>query len=164
MDGAKDVVAVAALLPDWVGFASHFADQTQFVGFVGLSAGAHEDVEIEDNDVSDEAHNDADVDQGGGVRRAILRAPNRLRGSGQSTKRLRVMKWHRHFLTVQKDSGRKNTLTKVNNLMFSPSRVAARLSMTALALKSFKKNQQSPLGKVDQLTPSLSATVVVRLS
>lgn len=39
-------------------------------------------------------------------------------------------------LTVQKESGRKKTLTKVRSLMFSPSRVAALLSITELALKS----------------------------
>ena len=39
-------------------------------------------------------------------------------------------------LTVQKVKGRKKMLTKVSNLMFSPSFVDVRLSMTALALKS----------------------------
>lgn len=37
---------------------------------------------------------------------------------------------------MQKESGRKKMLTKVRSLTFSPRRVAARLSITALALKS----------------------------
>lgn len=39
-------------------------------------------------------------------------------------------------LTVQKVSGMKKIVTYVRSLMFSPSCVAARLSITALALKS----------------------------
>jgi hypothetical protein len=38
--------------------------------------------------------------------------------------------------TMQKESGRKKMLTNVSNFTFSPKRVAARLSITALALKS----------------------------
>lgn len=40
------------------------------------------------------------------------------------------------WLTMQNDRGRKKMLTNVNNLTFSPSLVDARLSITALALKS----------------------------
>ena len=40
-------------------------------------------------------------------------------------------------LTVQKASGRKNMLTYVNSLTFSPSLVDALLSMTALALNNW---------------------------
>lgn len=39
-------------------------------------------------------------------------------------------------LTVQNDRGRKNMLTKVRSFTFSPRRVEARLSMTALALNN----------------------------
>lgn len=39
-------------------------------------------------------------------------------------------------LTVVKASGRKKMLTKVRSFTFSPNRVEALLSMTALALKS----------------------------
>lgn len=62
MHGEKYVVAFAALLPDGVVFASHFIDEAQFVGFVGLGAGAHEDVEVEDDGVCYQADDDADVD------------------------------------------------------------------------------------------------------
>jgi len=38
---------------------------------------------------------------------------------------------------MQNDSGRKKMLTKVRSLTFSPNLVAARLSITALALNSY---------------------------
>ena len=38
---------------------------------------------------------------------------------------------------MQNESGRKKMLTKVSSFTFSPSRVAARLSITALALNSY---------------------------
>jgi hypothetical protein len=42
------------------------------------------------------------------------------------------------MLTITNESGRKKMLTKVSSLIFSPSWVEARLSITALALKSYK--------------------------
>lgn len=44
---------------------------------------------------------------------------------------------------VQNDNGRKNIETKVKSLTFSPSRVEARLSITALALKSWYCQHES---------------------
>lgn len=41
-------------------------------------------------------------------------------------------------LTVQKANGRKKILTNVRSLTFSPSLVEALLSMTALALNSYR--------------------------
>ena len=53
------------------------------------------------------------------------------------------LKERKQALTVQNDSGRKNMLTKVRSLTFSPSRVDARLSMTALALKSYTRELEN---------------------
>jgi len=44
--------------------------------------------------------------------------------------------WGVEIHTEEKESGRKKMLTKVRSLTFSPSRVDALLSMTALALNS----------------------------
>ena len=44
---------------------------------------------------------------------------------------------HEGWNTMQNDSGRKNMLTNVSNLIFSRSRVEALLSITALALNNY---------------------------
>lgn len=62
-------------------------------------------------------------------------------------------------LTVQKVRGRKNMLTNVRSLIFSPSCVEALLSMTALALKSyyFVSFTRKESSRNLRLTPSLKA-------
>lgn len=62
-------------------------------------------------------------------------------------------------LTVVNASGRKNMLTNVSSLTFSPSLVDALLSMTALALKSYQLSVPAPSIRLRLHTASLKAFV-----
>lgn len=89
-------------------------------------------VQVEDYQISSETNQNNNNYESMQAKDRAVDAPQRL---------LLLVLWFQIEIalhTIQKDKGRKKMLTKVRSLIFSPSLVEARLSMTPLALNSYQ--------------------------
>jgi hypothetical protein len=121
------------LAPPGIAVLLHLYDEASLVFVISATPKPDQIVEVEDNEIGCKRYEGSNDCQRRKAEDRITDTPNRLFFSLACIFiQLPIL----YPLTIQKDKGRKKMLIDVSSLTFSPSRVAALLSITPLALNS----------------------------